>query len=626
MALLRRGHSWSGNERNCAFLNCGGGPASTGGQTFANISAVSGLDFPDDGRGLAMVDWDHDGDLDVWLRNRTGPRLRLMLNGSQTPDQPAAHAFVAFQLRGTTCNRDAIGARVEVVIKAAKAAEGDPQANIANQHSTLIQTLYAGDGYVSQSSKWLHFGLGVRPTVEGVVVRWPGGRAETFAEIEPNRHYILEQGRGSARPWARPSSGASGIKLRPARQESPTATDAARVFFSRRVPLPTLPYTTPRDEPEQVFVDTRSAGLLVNFWASWCGPCKAELREFAEHRDELRKAGLDVLALSVDGLETGGSTRSVDTASLLRQLDFPFRSGAATTRLLDKLEIVQEMLFTRRHPFVVPFSLLLDRNGDLAAIYRGRIGVRVLLRDVANLDESPARWLELSTPLPGRWVRSPTGLSPRSIAKWFNEPYPEDAVPFFVLSIELQEARLGSTAVAADARQHEERQLAETRYQLAQALRELGRLDEAITAYLRVVRALPDFPEAHYRLATALVTRSRLEEAVVHFRRSLELTPDWVEPLNNLAWLLAASGNAELRDGAEAVRHAERAAELTGHENPIVLDTLSAAYAEAGRFDDAITAAGKALELDTALERQETADGIREHLDLYRQGRPVRDP
>jgi len=148
----------------------------------------------------------------------------------------------------------------------------------------------------------------------------------------------------------------------------------------------------------------------------------------------------------------------------------------------------------------------------------------------------------------------------------------------------------------------------------------LGRLDEAITDYLRVVEALPDFPEAHYRLATALATQSRTEEAVVYFRRSLELEPDWLEPLNNLVWLLAASGDAKLRDGAEAVRHAERAAELSGRENPVSLDTLSAAYAEAGRFDDAIAAAGKAL------ERQETADGIREHLDLYRQGRPVRDP
>ncbi len=89
---------------------------------------------------------------------------------------------------------------------------------------------------------------------------------------------------------------------------------------------------------------------------------------------------------------------------------------------------------------------------------------------------------------------------------------------------------------------------------------------------------------------------------------------------------LAASVDAELRDGAEVVRHAERAAELTGRENPIILDTLSAAYAEAGRFEDAILAAAEALELATTMERQDLADGIREHLELYEQKQPVRDP
>ena len=66
MRLLREGHSFSGHERNCVFLN-------DSGNRFSDISAVSGLDFPDDGRGVSVTDWDHDGDLDVWLANRTGP-------------------------------------------------------------------------------------------------------------------------------------------------------------------------------------------------------------------------------------------------------------------------------------------------------------------------------------------------------------------------------------------------------------------------------------------------------------------------------------------------------------------------------------------------------------------------
>ncbi len=89
------------------------GSSTSAGGRFANISAVSGLDFPDDGRAVALVDWDHDGDLDMWLSNRNAPRLRLMRN-----DTPTGNHYLALRLvgNGTTTNRDAIGARVEVVL------------------------------------------------------------------------------------------------------------------------------------------------------------------------------------------------------------------------------------------------------------------------------------------------------------------------------------------------------------------------------------------------------------------------------------------------------------------------------------------------------------------------------
>ena len=70
---VRDGLSWSGRERNRFLLNDGAGG-------FADVSSVMGLDQEADGRALAVVDWDHDGDLDLWYRDRTAPRLRLMLN------------------------------------------------------------------------------------------------------------------------------------------------------------------------------------------------------------------------------------------------------------------------------------------------------------------------------------------------------------------------------------------------------------------------------------------------------------------------------------------------------------------------------------------------------------------
>ena len=71
--LMNEGLSWSGNERNVCYLNLGDG-------RFVDASFVSGLDFADDGRAAATVDWDGDGDLDLWLKNRTGPQLRFMWN------------------------------------------------------------------------------------------------------------------------------------------------------------------------------------------------------------------------------------------------------------------------------------------------------------------------------------------------------------------------------------------------------------------------------------------------------------------------------------------------------------------------------------------------------------------
>ena len=73
--LVRRGSTLSGFERNCAFLNTGTG-------RFANVSAVTGFDFLDDGRALAVVDWDQDGDLDIWVSNRTGPQVRLRVSAT----------------------------------------------------------------------------------------------------------------------------------------------------------------------------------------------------------------------------------------------------------------------------------------------------------------------------------------------------------------------------------------------------------------------------------------------------------------------------------------------------------------------------------------------------------------
>ena len=155
--MLRSGRSLSGHERNCFFLNLGG----AGSSRFADASYAVDADLDDDGRVLALADWDYDGDPDMWIANRSGPQLRYLRN-----DLVEVKNFIALRLLGTKTNRDAIGARVTIT-----SADG----------STQTQSVHAGQGYLGQSSKWLHFGLCSATAITKVTVSWPGGSTEEFA-------------------------------------------------------------------------------------------------------------------------------------------------------------------------------------------------------------------------------------------------------------------------------------------------------------------------------------------------------------------------------------------------------------------------------------------------------------
>ena len=121
-----------------------------------------------------------------------------------------------------------------------------------------------------------------------------------------------------------------------------------------------------------------------------------------------------------------------------------------------------------------------------------------------------------------------------------------------------------------------------------------------------------------------LATHGDARQAVNQYHQALTLKPDMVEALNNLAWLLAAHPSDALRNGAEAVRLAERACELSERREPVLLGTLAAAYAEAGRFGDAVKTAEKARDLAATTGLKDVAARNTELLELYRAGKPCR--
>jgi tetratricopeptide (TPR) repeat protein len=118
-------------------------------------------------------------------------------------------------------------------------------------------------------------------------------------------------------------------------------------------------------------------------------------------------------------------------------------------------------------------------------------------------------------------------------------------------------------------------------------------------------------------LASALGAKGLIDDAVALYRRVLAINPDVPAALVDLAWILATSDRAALRAPEEAVRLAERVAELTERRNATVLDTLAMAYFAAGRKEDAIAAANAALTEALNANQQEQAELTRAHLRLF---------
>ena len=161
--------------------------------------------------------------------------------------------------------------------------------------------------------------------------------------------------------------------------------------------------------------------------------------------------------------------------------------------------------------------------------------------------------------------------------------------------------------------------------QLGESLAGQGKWAEAIQQYEQVIHLNPGDARAHDILGLALSRQGRFAEAVGHFSKALEIDPGLRTAQNNLAWLLATCREAAVRDGARSVELAEKANQSAGGKDPGILDTLAAAYAEAGRFNDAVRTAAKAIELARGGGQTEAARRIETRLQLYQSGGRYRE-
>ena len=166
---------------------------------------------------------------------------------------------------------------------------------------------------------------------------------------------------------------------------------------------------------------------------------------------------------------------------------------------------------------------------------------------------------------------------------------------------------------------------AEVQFSLANALLSQGQADQAERHYAAALQANPNLVDAYDRLGRLLLARHRTGEVIALWQKALRVQPDVPKLLNNLAWLLATHPEAQFRNGAEAIRLASRAVELTRRSDAQAMDTLAVAYAEAGRFAEAVETGQTAATLADSAGQKDAAAQVRRRVQLYQSGQPYRE-
>ena len=556
--ILRDGGSWSGHEKNCCFLN-------TQAETFADVSTLVGLDHDGDSRAVALVDWDQDGDLDLWYSNRTAPRVQFMQNDTS---QQGTSGFLSVRLLGKSCNRDAIGTRLELEMS----HEG-------TTHKS-IQTLRAGEGYLAQSSKWIHFGLGESSPVK-LHIRWPNGKEQTLSELKTNSRYVVTEGEAATRiPESR------SVVFPEMAEFAVPASDDIRVVSSRRIPMPELQLV---DKNGTVSPFAANAGdyTLLTVWATWCQPCVAELQELHRHARELTDAKIRWLPLNVDELKSDDvAERWQLAAKLLNKIGVRNRGALATQAAVESLDVVQQVLVTKKDPLPVPCSFLVDGQGNLMVVYKGAVSAETVIQDISHLDQLTADPRDAAVPFPGLWAMNafppdlmaiPSGL--RAIGRT------TEALNYMLAHVPTRNFQPPITAA----------EIVEAYMSLGRDFVDKNRHDEAERALLQALKITPQTTQARLALGEIYLVKKRVVDAVTQYRAILRHVPDQPMSLNNLAWILATSKDGAVRSPAEAVTFAERLCERTNYGEPVSLDTLAVALAADGQFTKAVETIKKAI-------------------------------
>ena len=556
--LIRSDGSWSGRERNLCYRNRGDG-------TFEDVSFVSGLDLAADGRAFVPLDFDSDGDLDLIVKNRNGRQVRALRNDFSA----LAGRRLAIRLSGRESNRDGVGGRIWV----------------ETDRRTLMREIVSGSGYLSQRSRQAWFGLTAGERVRSVKVRWPLGAVQEVADPPQAGELTLIEGEIALRPSPRPAA--------PSLPSEPAGILTQGVVgtpLARPVPAPdfVLPLVDGQGQALRLS-SLRGRSVLLNFWATWCPPCRRELAEFQQGLAALGRRGVDLVAVSVDEPSQLARVRS-----MTEELGLEFPVVLADMATAEAYSILNERLFDRRRALAIPTSLLLDGQGRIVRVFRGEVSSSEVLRAAGSGPVSPL-------PFAGQWIQSAprrdfeelgSALAERGLSSAALTMFGE-ALAAGGRSARLLNNMAGVLVTSDEPDRAEgllrealalEPAMADAKVNLASLLAGRGERAEAEQLLEQALASRPRDAQALSVLGTLHFSAGRLEVAEGLFRRAVEAQPDDSRLRENLGAALASMGVY-----AEAAAHYERARDL-GAEGAALHTNLGVLYMQTGRIDEALPA------------------------------------
>jgi tetratricopeptide (TPR) repeat protein len=498
--LIRSDYSWSGFERNVFYANNHDG-------TFSDVSGAIDLDFIEDGRAFALADFDHDGRLEVFLKNRNGPQLRLLKN--VLPDLPPS---IAFRLRGVKSNRDAIGAAVTIETEAGR----------------QTRWLQAGSGFLSQHSKEVFFGLGSASRVNATI-RWPSGLVQPLNDLPINHKIWVDEGAPPSRfdPFLatpNPNRTATG-------RERPGTSPSLETWLLIPIPAPNIPSAPLPGKP--LLLTFGPAVSLAGIQSVTITPSESDdtvavynilyRHLFDRHRDlslptsfliDARGSIVKIYQGPVNQAQITRDIRQIPQNAAERLAKaLPFRGNSATYEFGRNNLSLGSAFFQRGYfdPAQASFRQALRDDPSSAEAHYGLGSVYLKQEKLAEARTSFEQALKLRATYP-------------------------DTRPNAWNNLGLLDTRDGRTADAVHSFE-EALRLNSTHWialeNLGNAYRQQKRWPEALVILERAVAARPQDPEANYSLAMVYAQMDDTARAYDYLERSLKLRPVYPEALNN---------------------------------------------------------------------------------------------